>query len=133
MIQYLFDTDILSYLMRRQFATLQARFIQTPPAQCAISAITCAEILFGLESQAPGHANRLRALAFLESISILDWPADATPHYARIRYTTRHQPLHERDTMIAAHAIALGATLVTNNTKHFARIGNGLKFENWLW
>jgi tRNA(fMet)-specific endonuclease VapC len=52
--------------------------------------------------------------------------------YADIRHRTHNQPLNDRDTFIAAHAIALDATLVTNNTRHFGRMGGGLRLENWL-
>jgi len=63
---------------------------------------------------------------------VLDWPAEAANAYADIKSRTRKQPLAEQDMLIAAHAIALDATLVTNNVRHFSRMGGGLRFENWL-
>lgn len=133
MIRFLLDTDILSYLMRRRFPHLNARFDQVPPDDVAISAVTAAEILFGLESFPRDHPMHTRALRFLDAIQILDWPAEAAPFYADIRFRTRQQPLGERDMMIAAHAVAIDAVIVTNNTKHFGRIENQLRVENWLW
>jgi tRNA(fMet)-specific endonuclease VapC len=133
LIRYLLDTDILSYLMRRRFPALNARFDLVAPEDIAISAVTAAEILFGLKTFAPEHPMHMRALRFLDAIQILDWPAEAAAVYADIRFHTKQQPLGERDMMIAAHAIALEATLVTNNTRHFGRIGESLRLENWLW
>ena len=133
MTQYLFDTDILSYLMKRRFSRLQARFGNTSLTDCSISAITAGEILFGLESLGRAHPARERAIAFLQTIRVLDWPAKAASIYAECRHNTRKQPIGDRDVMIAAHALALNATLVTNNTNHFARIGPSLQLENWLW
>lgn len=133
MIRYLLDTDILSYLMRRRFAILNTRFDQVPPEDIAISAVTAAEILFGLKSFPQDHPMHARALRFLDAVQILDWPADSAAVYADIRFRTKQQPLGDRDIMIAAHAIALEATLVTNNTRHFERIGGRLRLENWLW
>lgn len=133
MIRYLLDTDILSYLMRRRFPILNARFEQVDPEQIAVSAITAAEILFGLRTFPQDHPVHARALQFLNAIQVLDWPAEAASFYAAIRFNTKSQPLGERDIMIAAHAVALNATLVTNNTRHFERVGEPLRLENWLW
>jgi len=70
--------------------------------------------------------------AFLFSANVLDWPSSAAAAYADIKNRARQQPVAEQDMLIAAHAIALDATLVTNNTRHFGRMGRGLRFENWL-
>jgi tRNA(fMet)-specific endonuclease VapC len=81
-----------------------------------------------------GLRRRLAAQAFFESIQVLDWPAGAAPIYGSLRAKLRHtgQDIGLNDTMIAAHAIALNATLVTNNTRHLSRIGPPLRVENWL-
>jgi tRNA(fMet)-specific endonuclease VapC len=132
MILYLLDTDIVSYLMKRRFVQLQTKFSRMPPEAWAISSITYAEILFGLEAFGPFHHARTRAIGFLGAAQILDWPSDAAPAYAAVRYQLQRQPIGDRDYMIAAHAIALDATLVSNNIRHFGRIGLPLKLENWL-
>jgi tRNA(fMet)-specific endonuclease VapC len=118
--------------MKRRYRQLQQRFVQTPPESCAISVITYAEILFGLESVPNSHPAHALAVSFVSGIQILDWPGDAAPIYASIRHQLRRQLIGDRDTMIASHAIALDATLVTNNTRHFARVGPTLKLANWL-
>ena len=88
--------------MRRRFPLLNDRFEEISPDDLAISAVTAAEILFGLESFPRDHPMHLRALRFLDAIQILDWPVDAATFYADIRFRTRQQPLGERDMMIAS-------------------------------
>jgi tRNA(fMet)-specific endonuclease VapC len=114
-IQYLFDTDTVSYLMRRRFPILRDRLRHTHPESWAISAVTYGESLFGLESLPMFHPARVRALDFLATAQVLDWPVEAAVPYATIRHTLRKQPIGDRDIMIAAHAIAIDAILVTNN------------------
>ena len=64
---------------------------------------------------------------------MLAWDADAADWYAEIRHqlTTAGQPIGEMDMMIAAHALAIGAVLVTNNTRHFRRVAAPLALANW--
>jgi tRNA(fMet)-specific endonuclease VapC len=131
-IRYLLDTDICSYLAKRKFPQLQNRLSRIAPEAWAISAITYGEMLFGLEVFPAFHPLRFRTTAFLALAQILDWPSRAAVPYALIRNRTRDQPIGDRDLMIAAHAIDLDATLVTNNTRHYRRIGSPLRFENWI-
>jgi tRNA(fMet)-specific endonuclease VapC len=132
MIRYLLDTDTASYVLKRRNPVLRQRVLALPRNDWAISAISCAEIFFGLESLPSFHAMRIKVDDFFETTNILPWPVQAAAAYASIRYRTRNQPLHDRDIFIAAHAIALDATLVTNNIRHFTRMGGGLRYENWL-
>ena len=128
----MFDTDIVSYLTKRPTDKLRNRYLNTAPGSYAISAINYAEIAFGLAALPSSHPMRLASRNFLETIQILDWPTEAASAYAAVRHQLRMQPIGDRDIMIAAHAIALDATLVTNNTRHFNRIGPPLRIENWL-
>jgi tRNA(fMet)-specific endonuclease VapC len=89
-------------------------------------------MLVGIASLPPDHRTTLNVNVFLFNADVLDWPSRAATSYAAIRHYTRQQPLQDRDIFIAAHAIALDATLVTNNTRHFTRMGGGLRYENWL-
>jgi tRNA(fMet)-specific endonuclease VapC len=132
MIRYLFDTDTASFLMKQYNPKLTHRFNQLTKEDWAISAITYGELLFGLEPLPPFHSARVRVATFADTANVLDWPTHAAVPYAEIRHRTRKQPLNDRDIFIAAHAIAIDATLVTNNTRHFTRMGSGLSFENWL-
>ena len=70
---------------------------------------------------------------FLKIVRVLAWDADAADYYADIRHqlSTTGRPIGEMDMMIAAHALAIGAVLVTNNTRHFDRIAAPLSSVNW--
>jgi tRNA(fMet)-specific endonuclease VapC len=118
--------------MKRRFPILQERLRHTDPESWAVSAVTYGESLFGFESMPSFHPARVRGLKFLATVQVLEWPARACAPYAQIRHNLRRQPIGDRDIMIAAHAIAIDATLVTNNIKHFSRIGDPLRLENWL-
>ena len=71
---------------------------------------------------------------FLSSVAGVDWSADAAECFATIWFETRRQGkrLEDMDLLIAAHAISIGAILVTNNTRHFQRLTPTLKIENWV-
>lgn len=71
---------------------------------------------------------------FLRIVRVLSWDADAADYYADIRHrlATRGQPIGEMDMMIAAHSLSAGAVLVTNNARHFQRIGPPLAMVNWI-
>jgi tRNA(fMet)-specific endonuclease VapC len=131
-IRFLIDTDICSYFVKRRYPSVVARHVLLHPDAWAISAITYAEIRYGLEALPLSHPLQTRMDEFLRSARVLDWPASAAVPYAHIRHRAHKQPLNDRDIFIAAHAIVLDATLVTNNTRHFSRMGGGLRFENWL-
>lgn len=79
------------------------------------------------------HRLQVGVRAFLKIVPVLAWGADAADYYADIRHqlTSAGQPIGDMDMMIAAHALALGAVLVTNNTRHFGRIVAPLVLVNW--
>lgn len=131
---FLLDMDICSYLMENRHSVLRDRLRATPPELLAISAVTQGEIWFGFAWKNLGLRRRLTAEALFESIPVLDWPASAAPIYGRLRARLKSagKDIGLNDVMIAAHAITIDATLVTNNTHHFSRIGAPLRIENWL-
>ncbi|TVV72758.1 PIN domain-containing protein [Sphingomonas solaris] len=131
---HLLDIDTASYIIKRGSEALADRLRQLDPADVAISAVTGAELVYGLKRIDPAH--RLHALVgqFLDTIQILPWTGAAADHYADIRHqlTTEGQPIGDMDMMIAGHALALRATLVTNNQRHFSRLAAPLLLENWI-
>lgn len=131
---HLLDTDTASYIIKEHKAAFRERLGGLDPRQVAISAITQAELLYGLQRLLPSHRLHLVVREFLDSIRVLAWPAEAAEHYAKIRHqlTAEGQPIGHLDMMIAAHALALRATLVTNNMRHFGRIAAPLILVNWL-
>jgi len=127
------DTDMASYVIKRHSPAILARLADLPPSRVCVSAITRAELLYGLKRLPPTHRLHRGVRAFLRIVRVLPWDADAADHYADIRHqlVSTGQPIGELDMMIAAHALALDAVLVTNNTRHFARIAAPLVMANW--
>ena len=124
------DTDISSYVIRRRPAWIAERF-QLHAEQLCVSVMTAAELRFGAVKAARAELANL-VEAYLARVTILDWADSATFHYARIRTKLESlgTPIGNMDLLIASHAVAEQATLVTNNMKHFAAVP-GLKVEQW--
>lgn len=131
---HLLDTDTASYIIKEHSAAFRERLDALDPRQVAISAVTQAELLYGLQRLSTSHRLHLVVREFLDSTQVLAWPADAAEPYAQIRHqlTGEGRPIGHLDMMIAAHALALRATLVTNNMRHFERIAVPLILVNWL-
>ena len=124
------DTDISSYIIRRRPEPLVEHFERHADAIC-VSVITAAELRFGVEKSKNAKLADL-VENYLERLSILDWTSAVTPHYARIRAALERlgKPIGNADLMIAAHAVSEGATVVTNNVRHFTHVP-GLKVQEW--
>ncbi len=127
------DTDIASYIIKERTPAIQARMAAILPSELCVSAVTRAELLYGLKRLPGDHRLHLVVRQFLKIIRIVPWDAEAAGFYADIRHqlVTSGQQIGELDMMIAAHAISLGAVLVTNNTRHYGRIDAPLILENW--
>lgn len=132
-MRFMLDTDAASYVIKRHPPEFLARLSQIPPQQVCLSAVTRAELLYGLKRLPEAHRLHQVVHAFLDLIQVLPWAASAADWYADIRHqlTTEGQPIGNMDMMIAAHALAIGATLVTNNIRHYRRITAPLVLENW--
>lgn len=135
-LRLLLDTNILSHMMRDPQGVaarrLQAVIDRAGDVQVCTSVIVDCEIAFGL-ARKPSLA-RERAYGGLQQIvEVLPIDEAVTPHYARIRDHLERQgtPIGPNDLLIAAHAAALDATLVTDNEREFLRVP-GLQIENWL-
>jgi tRNA(fMet)-specific endonuclease VapC len=129
---YLLDTNIVSDAMRNPDGRTAACVLRAGKDNVATSIIVAAELRFGIAKRASqALAGRLDAL-FAE-IAVLPFDAPADRFYAdiRTRLERRGTPIGGNDLFIAAHALALGAVLVTGNDREFSHI-EGLKLENWL-
>ena len=128
---YLLDTNIASYVITGSVPAVHRRIERVPMAQLAISAVTEGELLYGVARRP--EAARLRAIVdeFLLRVSVQSWDSSVARHYGALRAALERQgrPMGNLDMMIGAHALALGAVLVTND-RTFSRI-KGLKIENW--
>lgn len=128
------DTDTCIFLMRGESPALAAKVQSVPLQQQVMSAVTLAELTYGV--QASAAAKRKQNQSVLDSLvlhlAVLDWPQDAAKDYAEIRadLKKRGAQLGAADLMIAAHARSMGAIVVTNNAKDFERV-KGLQVENW--
>jgi tRNA(fMet)-specific endonuclease VapC len=130
---HLLDTDTASYVIKARSPAIEARLAAIPPDRVCVSAVTRAELLYGLKRLPAAHRLQAGVRQFLKIVRVPAWDADAADHYAEIRHqlTAAGRPIGELDMMIAAHALAMGAVLVTNNTRHFQRIAAPLAMTNW--
>ena len=126
------DTDTCAFLLRRSSDVLLRRIQAIPVAQQVMSVVTYAELLYGVQVSSKKKANQAAVEALAVNVAILDWPAIAAQHYAEIRADLKKKGalIGANDLLISAHARSLGAVVVTNNTKDFARV-KGLRIENW--
>ena len=131
-MMYLLDTNICIYIINEQPAQVVQRLIQAGRESLAISTVTVAELAFGI-AKSKRESSRPKLENFLSQFPILDWNQDAAWVYGNARKTLegKGQRIGERDLLLACQALALDATMVTNNTREFERV-EGLKLENWV-
>ena len=132
---FLFDTDTLSQLMKRQpLPSLLARMAVVPTEEQFTSSITVGEMVFGAQ-RSPRRDYLLSQLEELvwPTLQILPFDHAAAETYGRIRAELERigTPLDEPDLRIGAIGLARDLTVITGNTRHFSRIP-GLRVENWL-
>jgi tRNA(fMet)-specific endonuclease VapC len=132
MPRYMLDTDTCSYIMKRSNDAVLKRLQQVPVGDVCISVITKSELLFGVELSPRRQQNEVALNAFLRYVEVLDFPDEASLHYAKIRadLKTLGTMIGANHLFIAAHARSLGLMLVTNNTREFGRVRD-LAIENW--
>jgi tRNA(fMet)-specific endonuclease VapC len=130
---YMFDTDTCAFILRRTSEPLLQHIQTTPIEQQCMSVVTYAELLYGVELSSQKKTNQAAVEILARHINILDWTQKAATQYAKIRADLKKtgNMVGANDLMIAAHALSLGAKIVTNNTKDFERI-KGLAIENWV-
>lgn len=129
---YLLDTNICIYVINHKPVQVFEKFRLFQLGELAVSSITASELAFGVEKS--GSERNKQALSkFLIPLEILPYDEQAIWHYARLRQQLQStgKTIGSLDMLIAAHALSLDVTLVTNNTKEFERI-EGLKLENWV-
>ena len=131
-MKLLLDTNICIYIINRKPPQVIERFRKYHAGDIGISAITAAELAFGVAKS--GSARNQEALEkFLAPIEIMPFDEDAFWRYGEIRAMLEKNgtPIGSLDTLIAAHALSLGVTLVTHNIAEFARV-KGLRCETWV-
>ena len=134
MIRYLLDTNIVSYFVKGVSGSLVQRMQVGLGAQdIAISAITRAELRYGVGLMDKFDKRRRRIDLLLKELPSLPWGDEAADEFGRLKASLRRNgtPVGDFDTQIAAHALAEDLILVTHNTRHFENVP-GLKLEDWM-
>jgi tRNA(fMet)-specific endonuclease VapC len=130
--RYLLDTNICIYIRQKRPEQVLRRFRKLRPGEAALSVITYGELLYGAtkSTQRVTALERLRELVNL--LPALSLPETAAEAYGTIRaeLESKGEMIGNNDLWIAAHAVAAGLTLVTNNENEFRRV-RGLKIQNW--
>ena len=131
MPEYMLDTDTVSFALRGR-GRVAARLLEHRPSELCVSSITLAELRYGAEAR---RSRRLHSLisTFVEAIEVMPFDQSAAGRFAVVAaaLARRGSPIGTFDTLIAAHALSLRLTFVTNNTRHFTRV-SGLATENWV-
>ena len=132
---YLLDTDTCIYLINRRAGheRLLSHFEKLEYGDVLISSITAAELEYGIAKSRRGAENRNRYGLFVARFEISPFDERAASVYGLLRAALESggTPIGPLDTLIAAHALSLNATLITGNVREFSRVGK-LKIENWF-
>ena len=129
---YMLDTNAIIMAVRRPDLKSAKTIKEHLGKDICISAITYGELEYGIQKSSAPERNRTAITQILLGISILDFDSDAARHYGDIfaDLEKKGQRIGERDMLIAGHARSLGYTVVTNNTREFARV-QGLNYVDW--
>ena len=131
-MKYMLDTNICIYIIREKPAKVLQRLLRVDVRDVCLSAITLSELEYGISKSSRPDRNKLALAGFLAPLTVLPYDDMAAREYGRIRAHLEKQgaPIGPLDTLIAAHALSLACTLVTNNETEFARVP-GLLVQNW--
>ena len=131
---WMLDTNILMYFMNRKpgFERIARRMSGRSPGALRLSAITLAELRFGIERGEFKKENETALAGLLDLLQADDFPAAASADFGKIKAALASDgaSIGPYDLLIAAHAKHIGATLVTNNEREFHRVA-GLTIQNW--
>jgi tRNA(fMet)-specific endonuclease VapC len=135
-MRYMLDTDCCVELLRGRAAHALERIAAIGLDRVHLSSITVGELLVGAARSADPARNTLRVVRFCAGLRIAAFDDRAAASYATARAAlealeARGTPIGPIDTLIAGHAIAIGATLVTGNPREFGRV-EGLAIANWI-
>ena len=131
-MRYLLDTNACVAYLRQPGAPVARKLTMLSPENVVLCSIVKAELYFGLERSERPADNRVALKAFFAGFASLPFDDQAAEVYGRLRaqLAKRGTPIGPNDLMIAAIALAYGATLITHNTREFSRVPN-LQLEDW--
>ena len=127
------DTNICIYIIKRNPDSVLRRLSSLQVGDIGISAITLAELEYGAAKSAQPKKNREALEEFVSPLEVAPFDRNATEAYGTVRAALekKGRPIGAMDLLIAAHALSLGARLVTNNEREFRQVP-GLRVENWI-
>jgi tRNA(fMet)-specific endonuclease VapC len=130
-VRYLLDTNTASYVIKGNFPRVRERLLKVPMAEVGISAVTEAELRFGVARKPEAVKLKTAVGEFLLRVDVLPWDSEAAEQYAEVRAFLERtgKPMGNLDIMIAAHALAAQVVLVTHD--HVFRRIKRLKIEDW--
>ena len=131
-MKFLLDTNMCIYLIKKKPPQVLQRFNDYSVGEIGVSSITVAELQYGVEKSQRPAQNRRALGQFLIPLVIADFDEGAAEAYGKVRaeIEAKGKPIGALDTLIAAHALSLEATLATSNTREFSRVP-GLGVANW--
>ena len=132
-MKFLLDTNICIYIIKQKPPKVLQRFNTYQVGDIGVSSITVAELEFGVQKSQFPEQNQQALTQFLLPLTIADFDRAAAIIYGDIRAKLEKQgtPIGSLDTLIAAHALSLQVTLVTNNVEEFSRVSK-LQLANWV-
>ena len=134
-MRYMLDTNTLVYVLnaRPQHQAVLDRFNEHDPSHLCLSAVTLAELRFGVAQSQRREATQAKLDRVIDALNVAPFEDRAARIYGMLRAQLQAagQPIGPLDTLIAAHAVSLGTILVSNNLREFNRV-SGLQVENWI-
>jgi len=132
-VNVLLDTNMCIYLIKNRPPEVLRRFEEYAVGDIGVSSVTAAELHFGAQKSQRPAQNEQALEQFLLPLAVVGFDLSASIAYGRVRAALEKQgtPIGPLDTLIAAHALSLDLTLVTNNVREFARVPD-LSVENWV-
>ena len=130
--RYMLDTNVVSHIMQGRDAQLLARLTQLSVGQVVMSSVTLAELEYGLHRKVQAVRLKNALTQVLLRMDVLPWDETVAPCYGEFCSTLEAQGINlsDFDMMIAAHAVAVDATLVSRD-KAFGQVGDRLRMEVW--
>ncbi len=131
--RFLLDTNICIYIRQERPEAVLRRFRRLRPGEAALSVITYGELIYGATKSARREAALATLRELIHWLPALPLPETTAETYGAIRFelAAKGEMIGNNDLWIAAHAVASGLTLVTNNEREFRRV-RGLTLQNWV-
>lgn len=131
--RFLLDTNICIYIRQERPEAVLRRFRRLRPGEAALSVITYGELIYGATKSSRREAALATLRELVQWLPPLPLPEGAAETYGAIRFelAAKGEMIGNNDLWIAAHAVASGLTLVTNNEREFRRV-RGLTLQNWV-